>query len=47
MLEYGARATEIPITMHPRAHGTSKMAYRKYIRDILLFSLRSRLGRKA
>ncbi len=44
MLEYGARATEIPITMHPRTRGYSKMVYWKYVRDILLFSLRSRLG---
>ncbi len=44
MLEYGARATEVPITMHPRTHGYSKMVYWKYIRDILLFSIRSRLG---
>lgn len=44
MLEYGARATEIPITMHQRTHGYSKMVYWKYIRDILLFSLRSRFG---
>ena len=42
MLEYGAHATEIPITMHPRTQGYSKMVYWKYIRDILLFSLRSR-----
>ena len=44
MLEHGARATEIPITMHPRTHGTSKMVYSKYIRDILRFALRSRFG---
>lgn len=44
MLEYGAHATEVPITMHPRSGGTSKMDYRKYIRDILTFSIRSRLG---
>jgi dolichol-phosphate mannosyltransferase len=47
MLEYGAHATEIPITMHPRTHGYSKMVYWKYIRDILRFALRSRFGRGA
>ncbi|MBN1641060.1 MAG: glycosyltransferase [Anaerolineae bacterium] len=47
MLEHGARAIEIPITMHPRTRGYSKMVYWKYIRDILRFSLRSRLGRGA
>jgi dolichol-phosphate mannosyltransferase len=45
MLEHGAHATEVPITMHPRTQGSSKMVYWKYIRDILLFSLRSRLGK--
>lgn len=44
MLETGARATEIPMTMHPRVLGYSKMIYWRYIRDILLFSVRSRLG---
>jgi dolichol-phosphate mannosyltransferase len=44
MLECGARATEIPITMHPRTRGTSKMVYWKYVRDILWFSVKSRLG---
>jgi dolichol-phosphate mannosyltransferase len=45
MLESGARAVEVPITMHPRTRGHSKMAYWPYIRDIFLFSLRSRLGK--
>lgn len=44
MLESGARATEIPMTMHPRVLGYSKMIYWRYVRDILSFSLRSRLG---
>ncbi len=44
LLETGARATEIPMTMHPRTQGYSKMIYWRYIRDILLFSARSRLG---
>jgi len=44
MIECGARATEIPITMHPRTRGHSKMVYWKYIRDILWFSIKSRLG---
>jgi dolichol-phosphate mannosyltransferase len=44
MIDSGARVTEIPITMHPRVRGYSKMSYGKYIRDVLLFSIRSRLG---
>ena len=44
MLESGARFVEIPITMHPRVRGYSKMVYWKYVRDILFFSIRSRLG---
>ena len=44
MLETGALATEIPMTMHPRVRGYSKMIYWRYMRDILSFSLRSRLG---
>lgn len=44
MLECGARAVEIPITMHPRTRGYSKMVYWKYVRDILWFATRSRLG---
>jgi dolichol-phosphate mannosyltransferase len=47
MLESGANATEVPITMHPRTRGYSKMAYWPYIRDIFLFAMRSRLGKKA
>jgi dolichol-phosphate mannosyltransferase len=46
MLESGANATEVPITMHPRTQGYSKMVYWRYIRDIFLFAIRSRLGRK-
>lgn len=44
MLEEGAQATEIPMTMHPRMLGYSKMIYWRYIRDILQFSVKSRLG---
>lgn len=44
MLEAGAEATEIPMTMHPRMLGYSKMIYWRYIRDILRFSVKSRLG---
>ncbi|MCB0199911.1 MAG: glycosyltransferase [Anaerolineales bacterium] len=44
MLETGARATEIPMTMHPRVRGYSKMIYWRYMRDILSFSLKYRLG---
>ena len=36
MIECGAHATEIPITMHPRTRGYSKMNYAKYIRDIMV-----------
>jgi dolichol-phosphate mannosyltransferase len=45
MLDSGAHAVEVPITMHPRTRGYSKMVYWKYIRDILKFSVRSRLDR--
>lgn len=44
MLETGARSAEIPMTMHSRVQGYSKMIYWRYIRDILLFSAKSRLG---
>ena len=44
MLEGGARAVEVPMTMHPRMQGYSKMIYWRYIRDILAFSLSSRVG---
>lgn len=47
LLETGARATEIPMTMHPRTQGYSKMVYWRYMRDILLFSARERLGTEA
>lgn len=42
MIEAGAHATEIPMTMHSRVRGYSKMVYWKYIRDIMWFSIRSR-----
>ncbi|MBN1427052.1 MAG: glycosyltransferase [Anaerolineae bacterium] len=45
MIEAGANATEIPMTMHPRVRGQSKMVYWKYIRDIIWFSIKSRLQR--
>lgn len=45
MLEAGATSTEVPMTMHPRTRGYSKMIYWRYIRDILLFSARSRLAK--
>jgi dolichol-phosphate mannosyltransferase len=44
MLDTGACSTEIPMTMHPRMQGYSKMIYWRYIRDIVGFSLKSRLG---
>lgn len=44
LLETGASATEIPMTMHPRTQGYSKMVYWRYMRDILLFAARARLG---
>lgn len=44
MLESGATATEVPMTMHPRVRGYSKMIYWRYIRDVLWFSLKDRLG---
>jgi dolichol-phosphate mannosyltransferase len=47
MLEAGASATEVPMTMHPRVRGYSKMIYWRYIRDVLWFSFRDRLGMTA
>lgn len=44
MLEKGAKATEVPMTMHPRVLGYSKMVYWRYIRDVLWFALRDRMG---
>jgi dolichol-phosphate mannosyltransferase len=44
MLESGARAAEIPTTMHPRVLGYSKMIYWRYVRDIVGFAIKSRLG---
>lgn len=42
MMECGASAIEIPMTMHPRLVGYSKMVYFDYIRDILSFSIKTR-----
>lgn len=42
MLEAGARATEVPMTMHPRVRGYSKMIYWRYVRDIMVFALKDR-----
>ena len=42
MMECGAMPVEIPMTMHPRQGGYSKMVYMDYIRDILLFSVKAR-----
>lgn len=44
MLKKGAKATEVPMTMHPRVRGYSKMIYWRYIRDVLWFSFQDRLG---
>ncbi len=44
MLERGAKATEVPMTMHPRVKGYSKMIYWRYIRDVLWFAFRDRFG---
>lgn len=44
MLERGAKATEVPMTMHPRVRGYSKMIYWRYIRDVLWFAFRDRFG---
>ncbi|MEO1166501.1 MAG: glycosyltransferase [Chloroflexota bacterium] len=44
LLEKGAKATEVRMTMHPRVHGYSKMVYWRYIQDVLWFSLKNRLG---
>jgi dolichol-phosphate mannosyltransferase len=44
MLDKGATATEVPMTMHPRVKGYSKMIYWRYIRDVLWFSFKDRLG---
>ena len=44
MLESGASVQEIPITMHPRLRGYSKMIYWKYVRDIFWFALKSRIA---
>jgi dolichol-phosphate mannosyltransferase len=45
MIEAGANATEIPMTMHSRVRGQSKMVYWKYILDIMRFSVKARLQR--
>jgi dolichol-phosphate mannosyltransferase len=44
MLEAGATSAEVPMTMHPRVMGYSKMVYWRYIRDVLWFAIRDRLG---
>lgn len=44
MLEKGANATEVPMTMHPRVKGYSKMIYWRYIRDVLWFAFKDRMG---
>jgi len=43
MIDGGARAAEIPMTLHPRTQGYSKMIYWKYARDILWFSTKARV----
>jgi dolichol-phosphate mannosyltransferase len=44
MLSKGVKATEVPMTMHPRVKGYSKMIYWRYIRDVLWFAFKDRLG---
>ncbi|MGB7339465.1 MAG: glycosyltransferase [Phototrophicaceae bacterium] len=44
MLENGAKATEVRMTMHPRVNGYSKMVYWRYVRDVLTFAVKDRLG---
>jgi dolichol-phosphate mannosyltransferase len=44
MLEKGATSAEVPMTMHPRVMGYSKMVYWRYIRDVLWFAFRDRMG---
>lgn len=44
MLEAGATSAEVPMTMHPRVMGYSKMVYWRYIRDVLWFAFRDRMG---
>ncbi len=46
MLEHGAKATEVPMTMHPRVRGYSKMIYWRYILDILRFAVKDRWRRR-
>ncbi len=46
MVERGARVKEIPMTMHPRVCGYSKMQYGRYISDILRFSVSCYFDRK-
>jgi dolichol-phosphate mannosyltransferase len=41
MLHSGAKVTEIPMTMHARAGGYSKMIYWKYILDVTAFCIKS------
>ena len=42
MIDCGANTAEIPMTLHPRTQGYSKMIYWKYARDILWFSIKAR-----
>jgi dolichol-phosphate mannosyltransferase len=44
MLAAGATSAEVPMTMHPRVMGYSKMVYWRYIRDVLWFAFRDRMG---
>lgn len=44
ILEKGAKSTEVPMTMHPRVKGYSKMVYWRYVRDVLWFAFKDRLG---
>lgn len=44
MLSKDVKATEVPMTMHPRVKGYSKMIYWRYIRDVLWFAFKDRLG---
>lgn len=46
MVESGAHTKEIPMTMHPRTRGYSKMLYSRYIRDIFRFAISTRHGER-
>lgn len=43
MLEHCNKVVEVPITMHIRTRGYSKMFYFRYLRDIVIFSIKSKL----